>query len=230
MEKIVILTGAGISAESGLDTFRDDDGFWARHRPEDVATPEGFARNPALVLAFYDARRAEVAQAQPNPAHRALARLQARHPGQVTLITQNVDTLHEAAGHRDVIHMHGRLDQAICHDCGHRWPAPPIMRPHDHCPDCTAPATRPDVVLFGEIPHELDRIEMALSQADIFVAIGTSGLVYPAGAYVQYAQELGAHTVELNLTTTEASRYFAERIEGHASRTVPAWVETMLSA
>ncbi|QFT94218.1 NAD-dependent protein deacylase [Roseovarius sp. THAF9] len=228
MTKIVILTGAGISAESGLGTFRDEDGLWAQHRIEDVATPEGFARNPALVQAFYNARRAQAAGARPNPAHQALARLEAEHDGDVLVITQNVDGLHEAAGSRNVLHMHGQLDQALCHACGHRWPAPDEMRIEDACPECGRCQTRPDVVWFGEIPYGMDRIDPALAEADIFAAIGTSGNVYPAAAYGQHARRMGAHTVELNLEVSTASRDFDEHRRGPASEVVPLWVEEIL--
>ncbi|MFN3207811.1 MAG: NAD-dependent deacylase [Roseovarius sp.] len=230
MSKIVILTGAGISAESGLGTFRDEDGLWARHRIEDVATPEGFARNPELVHAFYNARRAQAAAARPNPAHDALARLEARHPGEVLVITQNVDGLHEMAGSRNVLHMHGQLDRALCHDCGHRWPAPVEMAVEDACPECGQNATRPDVVWFGEIPYGMDRIDPALAEADIFAAIGTSGNVYPAAAYGQHARRMGAHTVELNLEVSTASRDFADHRRGPASEVVPHWVDEILKA
>ncbi|MEQ8256966.1 MULTISPECIES: NAD-dependent deacylase [Roseovarius] len=229
MTKIVILTGAGISAESGLGTFRDEDGLWVQHRIEDVATPEGFARNPALVQTFYNARRAQAAGARPNPAHKALARLEAEHDGEVLVITQNVDGLHEAAGSRNVLHMHGQLDQALCHACGHRWPAPDEMRIEDACPECGRCQTRPDVVWFGEIPYWMDRIDPALAEADIFAAIGTSGNVYPAAAYGQHARRMGAHTVELNLEVSTASRDFDEHRRGPASEVVPLWVDEVLN-
>jgi len=228
MKKIVILTGAGISAESGLGTFRDEDGLWARHSIEDVATPAAFLRNPALVHDFYNQRRAQAARAKPNAAHLALARLEAGLAGGVLIVTQNVDGLHRRAGSRNVIHMHGRLDGALCHDCGHRWSAPPVMRPDDTCPACTATATRPDVVWFGEYPYDLDRIDAALAEADLFAAIGTSGQVYPAAAFGQHARRSGAHTVEINLETSAASDDFSELRHGKASEIVPAWVEELL--
>ena len=230
MTKIVVLTGAGISAESGLGTFRDADGLWARHRIEDVATPEGFARDPALVHAFYNARRAQAAEARPNAAHLALARLETWSDARTLIITQNVDALHEAAGSREVVHMHGRLDRALCQACAHRWPAPPVMHPEDACPACGACATRPDVVWFGEMPHQLDRIDRALEAADIFAAIGTSGHVFPAAAYGQHVRRRGAHTIEFNTEISAASRDFAEHHRGPASRTVTAWVDTLLGA
>jgi len=208
--KIVILTGADISAESGLGTFRDEGGLWAQHRIEDVATPEAFARNPALVHDFYNARRAQAADAAPNAAHLALADLEARHPGEVVIITQNVDDLHTRAGSRNVLPMHGTLAGALCHACGHRWSAPLSMLPEDPCPACDAPATRPDIVWFGEYPHHLDAIADHIESADVFVAIGTSGQVYPAAAFVDGAREAGAATLELSLDPTEVSRIFDE--------------------
>ena len=170
---IVVLTGAGLSAESGIPTFRAADGLWERHRIEDVATPEAFHRDPDLVLRFYDMRRAAAAAAEPNAAHRALARL-SRLPG-VTLITQNVDALLDRAGARDVIHMHGRLDSALCAACGHRWPAPETMPRGTRCPACGAPAARPDIVWFGEMPYHMDRIEAALDRAD-HLHVGRQGI------------------------------------------------------
>ncbi|UWQ34050.1 NAD-dependent deacylase [Leisingera sp. M527] len=226
--KIVILTGAGISAESGLGTFRDEGGLWAQHRIEDVATPKGFARNPDLVHSFYNARRAQAARARPNAAHQALAGLQRDHPGEVVIITQNVDTLHEAGGAAEVLHMHGTLAGALCADCGHRWPAPLQMHTGTPCPACTAPAGRPDVVWFGEIPHFMEAIYAHLAQADIFAAIGTSGEVYPAVTFVDEAHLAGAHTVELNLEPSSAASRFAERRFGPASETVSAWVAEQL--
>ncbi|MFD1196352.1 NAD-dependent deacylase [Seohaeicola saemankumensis] len=228
MGPIVILTGAGISAESGLGTFRDEGGLWSRHRIEDVATPEGFARDPGLVHRFYNARRQQAAAARPNAAHHALARLEAAYPGRVTIVTQNVDALHEAAGSRDVLHMHGTLAGALCAACGHRWAAPPEMQPGHPCPACAAPTARPDVVWFGEMPYHMDRIWDLLRAAEIFAAIGTSGQVYPAAAFVQDADRAGAHTVEINLEPSAVVSDFAETRLGMASVAVPAWVAEML--
>ncbi|MCA0869465.1 NAD-dependent deacylase [Seohaeicola saemankumensis] len=229
MEKIVILTGAGISAESGLGTFRDEGGLWSQHRIEDVATPEGFARNPELVQGFYNARRKGAARAAANPAHRALARLQAEFPGEVVLVTQNVDGLHEAGGARDVLHMHGVLAGALCAACGHRWTAPEEMRVGEPCPACAAPGGRPDVVWFGEMPYHMEEILGHLEAADLFAAIGTSGQVYPAAGFVREALAAGAHTVELNLEPSAVVSDFAETRFGPASETVPAWVEELLA-
>lgn len=228
MGSIVILTGAGISAESGLGTFRDEGGLWSQHRIEDVATPEGFARDPALVHRFYNARRAHAAAAAPNAAHLALARLEAGHRGQVTIVTQNVDALHEAAGSARVLHMHGTLAGALCAACEHRWTAPPEMAPGHPCPACNAPAARPDVVWFGEMPYHMDEIWDLLRAADIFAAIGTSGQVYPAAAFVQDAARAGAHTVEINLEPSAVVSDFAETRFGKASEQVPLWVDEVL--
>ena len=226
--RIVILTGAGISAESGLGTFRDEDGLWAQHRIEDVATPEGFARNPQLVVNFYNARRAQASTAQPNAAHKALARLQRDYPGEVTLVTQNVDDLHKKGGSPEVIHMHGALNSALCSQCEHRWTAPLVMRVGETCPRCASPAARPDVVWFGEIPYAMHLIEERLAEADLFAAIGTSGNVYPAAGFVQLAGHVGAHTIELNLDPSETVSSFDETRFGPATETVPNWVEDVL--
>ncbi len=228
MEKIVILTGAGISAESGLGTFRDENGLWAQHRIEDVATPEGFARDPARVHAFYNARRTQAAQARPNAAHAALARLQRDWPGEVVIVTQNVDGLHEAGGATGVIHMHGVLSGALCAACGHRWPAPPQMTVTQRCPACAGPTARPDIVWFGEMPYFMDQIYDHLAQAGIFAAIGTSGQVYPAAAFVHEAIAAGARTVELNLEPSAGASSFDETLFGPATQVVPAWVDRLL--
>ena len=227
MTKIVILTGAGISAESGIETFRAEDGLWAQHRVEDVATPEGFARDPELVVNFYNARRAQAASVEPNPAHEALARLEAEHDGEVIVITQNVDDLHERGGTQKLYHMHGALKSALCAACDHRWPAPMVMAPGDACPSCGAPAARPDIVWFGEMPYEMETLFAHLATADIFAAIGTSGNVYPAAGFVAEARRAGAHTIEFNLERTGGP--FVEHRIGPASQTVTAWVDELLS-
>lgn len=224
--RIVVLTGAGVSAESGLGTFRDTDGLWTQYDLDDVATPQGFARNPALVHDFYNARRANCAGAAPNGAHEALARLQNCKDHAVTLITQNVDDLHERAGSRDILHMHGALDRAICAVCDHDWAAPPIMAPDDPCPACAAPATRPDVVWFGEMPYHMVAISRLIMQCDIFAAIGTSGTVYPAAGFWQMAVEAGALTVEINLEASGGA--FDRVITGPATQCVPKWVAGLI--
>ena len=228
MERIVILTGAGISAESGLATFRASDGLWEEHRVEDVATPEGFARDPALVQRFYNDRRQRATEVAPNAAHLALAKLQRDYPGEVLIVTQNVDALHEAAG-AEVLHMHGSLDGALCAACGHRWPAPMKMQVGEPCPACGAPAGRPDIVWFGEMPYHMEEIFARLSRCSYFVAIGTSGNVYPAAGFVQEADAAGAHTLELNLEASTSASHFAEARQGRATELVPPWVEEMLA-
>ena len=226
--RIVILTGAGISAESGLRTFRDSDGLWEDHRIEDVATPEAFTRNPHLVQTFYHARRRTSRAAVPNLAHAALARLEAMLPGEVMIVTQNVDDLHERAGSRNVLHMHGSLEGALCAACAHRWAAPAIMAVEEVCPACGAPAGRPDIVWFGEYPYHMEEIWNALRKAEIFVAIGTSGNVYPAAAFVQDAARAGAYTIELNLEASATHSDFDETRQGLATEIVPSWVEELL--
>ena len=221
-EHIVILTGAGISAESALGTFRDEGGLWAQHRIEDVATPEGFARDPELVQRFYNMRRAEAVKAVPNAAHHALAALEAVHD--VLVVTQNVDGLHEAAGSKNVLHMHGSLARAMCATCQARWDAPLVMTVSAACPSCGAKATRPDIVWFGEIPYGMEKIDAALSQATLFASIGTSGNVYPAAGFVAEARRLGVPTVELNLEPSAGYSMFDEVRIGPASKTVPEWV------
>jgi NAD-dependent deacetylase len=228
MSQIVILTGAGISAESGIDTFRSAGGLWENHRVEDVATPEAFERDPNLVLRFYDMRRAAIQTKQPNAAHLALGKLEAAWPGQLLLVTQNVDDLHERGGSRRVLHMHGEHLNAWCTGCDlrSRWYGPLIERPP--CPVCGARSLRPDVVWFGEVPYRMGEIYAALREADLFVSIGTSGAVYPAAGFVQNAVELGAQTLELNLERSQGSRLFHEARLGPASELVPEWVEEML--
>lgn len=230
MKKIVILTGAGISAESGLGTFRAEGGLWAQHRIEDVATPEGFARDPQLVVDFYNARRAQAATAEPNEAHLALARLEREFKGEVILVTQNVDDLHEKAGSERVMHMHGALKGALCGACTHRWPAPMAMAPGDICPACQAPSARPDIVWFGEMPYDMEDIYDHLAEADVFASIGTSGNVYPAAGFVAEARRSGAQTIEFNLEPSAVGGHFADIRVGSASQTLPVWVAEILDA
>jgi NAD-dependent deacetylase len=229
---IVILTGAGISAESGIDTFRaganGGPSLWEQHRVEDVATPEAFARDPDLVLRFYDMRRAAIQTKEPNAAHRALARLEREWAGPVTVVTQNVDDLHERGGSHAVIHMHGEHLSAWCTACDARtrWTGALIDRPA--CPACGARALRPDIVWFGEIPYRMDAIQTLLADADLFVSIGTSGAVYPAAGFVRLARELGAQTLELNLERSQGSAWFDQTRLGPASEIVTAWVNELL--
>ena len=226
---IVILTGAGISAESGLATFRGPDGLWEGYRVEDVCTPEALAHDPELVHRFYDERRAKLGEVLPNAAHRALARLEKDWPGELLLVTQNVDDLHERGGCDQVLHMHGELLSALCASCcaARRWTGP--MPPGRICPVCDRRALRPDIVFFGEMPYEMDRIDAALRRCDLFVSIGTSGAVYPAAGFVQTARFAGADTLELNLDPSAGSIYFQETRLGRAATLVPQWVEEVLS-
>lgn len=231
LRNIVILTGAGVSAESGLRTFRADDGLWEEHRIEDVCTPEAYARDPALVHEFYDARRARAAEVEPNAAHDALAALEAAWEGDFLLVTQNVDALHERAGSKRLIHMHGELDSGWCLACGQRsgWKGP--MGLDARCSLCGVQGqVRPDIVWFGEMPYAMDAIEAALTKADLFVSIGTSGAVYPAAGFVQTAKYVGAKTVELNLEPSLGSLYFDDRRYGPAGEIVPLWVEEVLQS
>jgi len=227
---IVILTGAGISAESGIDTFRDAGGLWEQHKVEDVATPEGFARDPDLVLGFYDLRREALARVEPNDAHRALAKLEREFSGQLLTVTQNVDDLHERGGSKSVLHMHGELKSALCMACEMRSPWDASMSDRPPCPICQSPSLRPDVVWFGEMPYQMDRIYAALREADLFVSIGTSGAVYPAAGFVRDARELGAATLELNLERSEGSHWFGESRQGPAGTLVPEWADQVLAA
>jgi NAD-dependent protein deacetylase/lipoamidase len=230
IRNIVILTGSGISAESGVATFRGPDGLWEGHRVEDVATPEAFERDPALVQNFYDQRRAKLRTVEPNPAHLALARLEAEWPGELLIVTQNVDDLHERAGARRVLHMHGELRSAWCRACDSRMRWNDDLGDHPPCPSCgVAGRMRPDIVWFGEMPYEMERIDRALMDADLFVSIGTSGAVYPAAGLVQSARYTGAQTLEINLEPSLGSAYFHESRTGKAGILVPAWVEEMLA-
>ncbi|MCH7487590.1 MAG: NAD-dependent protein deacylase [Proteobacteria bacterium] len=230
---IVVLTGAGISKESGLDTFRDADGIWARVRLEDVATPEAFARDPLSVHAFYNARREGLANGgiEPNAAHRALARLEAEWPGQVLVVTQNIDDLHERAGTENLIHMHGELLKARCGACGDVVACTGDLSTGDACGRCQAPGRmRPHVVWFGEMPFLMERIYEALGQCALFISIGTSGNVYPASGFVETVRLSGAaHTAELNLEPSERAGRFAEAHYGPATDVVPAYVDKILS-
>ncbi|MDO9490496.1 MAG: NAD-dependent deacylase [Sphingomonadaceae bacterium] len=226
---IVILTGAGISAESGVPTFRAADGLWEGHRVEDVATPQAFARDPGLVQAFYDARRAALAGVAPNAAHLALARLDREFGGELLIVTQNVDDLHERAGAERLLHMHGELKRALCLGCGESHPWAEDLRGAPACPGCGAARLRPDIVWFGEMPYEMDRIDAALATCDLFVSIGTSGAVYPAAGFVQTARYHGARTLEMNLEPSAGTGWFDAARHGPAGVLVPAWVDEVLA-
>lgn len=227
--RIVVLTGAGLSAESGLGTFRGEGGLWFEFNLEEVATPQGFARNPARVHEFYNLRRRWLGAAEPNAAHRALARLEREHKGEVLTVTQNIDPLHEAAGTKHLIHMHGELARALCAACEESADWTGDLSTETVCAACgQAGAMRPDVVWFGEMPREMDRIYEALLACDLFISVGTSGNVYPAAGFVTEARSAGAHTVELNLEPSEGASLFAEAQYGPATRIVPTFVERCL--
>jgi NAD-dependent deacetylase len=230
---IVILTGAGISAESGIRTFRDQDGLWENHHIEDVATPEGYRRNPDLVQNFYNQRRQQLESGtvSPNAAHLALSKLEAELNGTVTIVTQNIDNLHEMAGSKNVIHMHGELLKAQCGGTGQSIHWQGDIKLDDHCHCCQIPSPlRPNVVWFGEMPIGMERIHDALLKADLFISIGTSGAVYPAAGFVHEAAMHGAHTIELNLEPSDVQSEFAEKRYGPASKLVPEFIDEILSA
>ena len=230
-ERIVILTGAGLSAESGLSTFRDKDGIWAKHNIEDVATPEAFARDPERVLDFYNTRRRANADVKPNAAHEALARLEQNHPGEVLTVTQNIDPLHEMAGTRRLIHMHGEILKMLCNHCGATEPWDDDLTLDVACQVCGEKGgMRPDVVWFGEMPYRMEEIYSALSICDLFISVGTSGTVYPAAGFVMEAGNAGAHTVELNLEPSNGISAFREAIHGRATEVVPAYVDQLLNS
>jgi len=228
-ERIVILTGAGLSAESGLSTFRDKDGIWAKHRIEDVATPEAFASDPERVLEFYNTRRKGAAGVKPNAAHEALAKLEKEHPGKVLTVTQNIDPLHEMAGTRSLIHMHGEILKKLCAHCGAKEHWDEDLSTDLICQICErSGGMRPDVVWFGEMPYRMEEIAEALGACDLFISIGTSGTVYPAAGFVMEARNAGAHTVELNLEPSEGATLFAKAIHGKATQIVPVFVDGLL--
>jgi len=230
---IVVLTGAGISQESGLSTFRDKGGIWSRYRVEDVATPQAFARNPALVHEFYNLRRRNLlaGHVQPNPAHRALAELESNWPGDFLLVTQNVDDLHERAGSRRLVHMHGEMRKVRCDPCGDVRSFDLDLSLATSCPACGGiGGLRPHVVWFGEMPLEMERISDALESCGLFISIGTSGHVYPAAGFVSSARAQGAKTVELNLEPSQGKTLFHDSRYGKASEIVPAYVAGLLAA
>jgi NAD-dependent deacetylase len=226
--RVVVLTGAGISAESGLPTFRDAHGLWEGHRPEEVATPEAYHDDPALVHRFYDARRAALGEASPNAAHRALARLEEALGDDLLVVTQNIDDLHERGGSSRVVHLHGELLVARCVVCGARFRWTGDLGTWPPCPACGAAGLRPDVVWFGEVPFRMAEVMEAVTAADVFCAIGTSGVVYPAAGLGALSAAHGARTVELNLAASEAASGFDDVRRGPATVLVPAWVDEVL--
>jgi NAD-dependent deacetylase len=229
IQRIVVLTGAGVSAESGLATFRDPGGLWENHDPMTLATPEAFQREPELVYRFYNARRHQLQAVAPNAAHRAIARLQREFSGEVFLVTQNVDDLHERGGSDQVCHMHGELRSMLCGTCRQRMLAEEDFDATTLCPGCgTGGTLRPDVVWFGEMPYHMDAIEAQLADCDLFVAVGTSGVVYPAAGFVQQARLCGASTVEINREISEVTGLFETQRRGPATVEVTGLVEELL--
>jgi NAD-dependent deacetylase len=233
---IFILTGAGISKESGLDTFRDADGIWSKYKIENVCTPDAFLRDPDLVHEFYNGRRQQLSGVVPNDAHHAIARLQRDWPGQVTLVTQNIDDLHNRAlaalgVHAPIIQMHGKLLESLCADCGRVEIIAGDLSVDSVCPQCQrAGCVRPNIVWFGEMPYHMNEIYAAVEVADIFIAIGTSGTVYPAAGLVHAARSAGCkRAIELNLEKSEVNQYFTEHRTGPATQLVPALVQELLS-
>lgn len=228
---IVVLTGAGISAESGVPVFRGPDGLWHGRRVEDVATHEALERDLWGVNAFFNELRRFVADIKPNPAHEALVKLEQAYGNAFLLVTQNVDPLHDRAGSKHPLHMHGELQSILCEQCGQRTPFFGDVLPQTACPACgRTECLRPDIVLFNEMPYAMDQIIDALMACDLFIAVGTSGFVYPAAGFVDIATHAGAHTIEINLAETERSPAFAEKRTGPAGQTLPALVAELIKA
>ena len=233
VQSIVVLTGAGISAESGIKTFRDIGGLWENYRVEEVASPGGFSADPALVHRFYNLRRCNLLHGgiDPNPAHKALARLEQEFPGDFLLVTQNIDNLHERAGSLRMVHMHGEILKMRCSVSGQVYPVDHDLSVEDRCECCREPGRlRPNVVWFGEMPMEMDLIYAALDSCDLFISIGTSGNVYPAAGFVQVARAAGAHTVEINLEPSAVESAFHEHIYGLAGEKVPDFTDNLLKS
>ena len=228
-KNIVILTGAGISAESGLATFRSSNGLWNNHPVEDVATIEAFQRNPAYVHDFYNSLKKELIKAKPNPAHLAITKMQKEYPAKISIITQNVDTLHEKAGNINIYHIHGQINQAVCQNCGHIIETFGDVDTQTICPNCQVMGMmKPNIVFFGENLLYMDKVDNLLRTCDLFLSIGTSGVVFPAAAFVQIAKMNGAHTIEFNLEPTSNNYYFDQHIFGKAGTTLPAFIDELI--
>lgn len=226
---IAILTGAGISAESGLATFRSSNGLWNNHKVEDVASVEGFQRNPALVHDFYNNLKTEIQQAKPNAAHLALTKLQKEYPAEINIITQNIDTLHEKAENQNVYHIHGQINQSVCLNCGQVLETWGDVDTETICPHCQVMGMmKPNIVFFGENLLCMDKVENILRKCGLFISIGTSGVVYPAAGFVQLAKYYGADTVEFTLDTTANNYLFDKHIFGKAGETLPPYIEELI--
>ena len=229
--KIAILTGAGISAESGLATFRSSNGLWNNHKVEDVASVEGFQRNPALVHDFYNDLKVEVQKAKPNAAHLAITKLQKNYPAEISVITQNVDTLHEKAGNQNIYHIHGQINQAVCLNCGHILETFGDVDTETTCPNCRIMGMmKPNIVFFGENLLCMDKVDAFLRKCDLFISVGTSGVVYPAAGFVQLAKYYGADTIEFTLDTTANNYLFDRHVYGKAGETLPQYVDELLAS
>lgn len=230
-QNIVILTGAGISAESGLSTFRAANGLWNNHRVEDVSTHEAFVRNPEFVHQFYNDMKGELQKAQPNLAHLAITHLQNEYKADnIAIITQNVDTLHEKAGNRNIFHIHGVINQAVCLNCGQIMETWSDVDTQTICPNCQVQGMmKPNIVFFGEDLLFMNKVDDLLRHCDLFLSIGTSGVVFPAAAFVQTAKYYGADTIEFNLESTANNFYFDRHICGKAGTTLPAFVDELLN-
>lgn len=227
---IVFLTGAGISAESGLSTFRSENGLWNNHRVEDVATIEAYLRNPDYVHQFYNDMRPELFKAQPNMAHLAITTLQQQYTGEINIITQNVDTLHEKAGNRNIYHIHGQINQIVCMNCGHISETWSDISSEDVCERCgISGMLKPNIVFFGENLLYMDKVYNLLHKCDLFISVGTSGVVYPAAGFVQTAKIFGADTIELNMEQTSNNHLFDRHIYGPAGTTLPQFVDELLA-
>lgn len=226
---ILFLTGAGISAESGLSTFRSENGLWNNHRVEDVATIEAYLRNPDYVHQFYNDMRPELLKAEPNPAHLAITELQNNHPAEVNVVTQNIDTLHEKAGNTNIYHIHGQINQIVCMNCGHVFETWGDVSSEDKCEKCGITGMlKPNIVFFGENLLYMNKVDELLKSCDLFISVGTSGVVYPAAGFVQIAKMFGADTMELNMEQTSNNRLFDRHIYGPAGTTLPALVKELL--
>ena len=228
-KNIVILTGAGISAESGLATFRSTNGLWNNHKVEDVATVEAFFKNPDYVHQFYNEMRPELYNAKPNAAHLAITKLQQEYPAQISVVTQNVDTLHEKAGSKNIYHIHGQINQIVCLNCGHVFETWGDVSAEDKCEHCAIMGMlKPNIVFFGENLLCMDKVDKLLQTCDLFLSIGTSGVVYPAAGFVQIAKMFGADTFEFNMEETSNNRLFDEHIYGPAGKTLPQFIDELI--